>query len=143
MQKEFKSIRIEITYTKHTEVSQVDVRRNACIEFGVDTTFSDMDKFFKNFKRVISAYKHCAKIGTFCKVYLSISNWERASLPTDTVEGNLKQLSFRGWYFEDVPMAGDVEGLHLNPDTRYTEEQHDIYIDFAEPLLRQLAQANI
>lgn len=137
MRNEFKSIEISIEYTKTKRNCQVDVKQKAEVEFGINTVFASVEHFLRDFNKVLNGYKHCAESNTYCKVYLSVATYDQA--------GNyktMKQTSFRGWYFDGVPSMDD-EGLYLSPDTKYTEESHDIYIVFAESLLKQLAQANI
>ena len=75
------------------------------------------------------------KDGLSCTVELSVATYERAE--------ELKTLSYDRWVFEDVPSEGNIDGLYLSPDVRYTPQEHDIYIDLNEDLLSQLAQAHI
>lgn len=136
--KEFKSIGIRINYQQTSKNVEVTVDRKAEMDFGTETTFSQVEGFLKDFHKVIQSYKHCVKNGIFCKVYLSSAVYE---MPGDA--GTLHSRSFNGWQYEGVPMDGDAEGLYLSPDTRYTNEEHDIYIDLSKPLLSQLAEAHI
>jgi len=63
----------------------------------------------------------------------------------DWIDGpeRLETRSFNGWQFEGVPMDGDIEGLYLSPDLRYTKPEYDIYIDLSRPLLSQLAETHV
>ena len=137
MRNEFKSIEITISYTKTKRNTQVEVRHNAELEYSLETTFAAIERFLEDFKTVLSGYKHCMKTTTYCKVYLSVATYDQAQSPV-----TLHQTGFDGWKFEDVPCVDD-EGLYLSPDVRYTNEQHDMYIAFAEPILSQLAQASV
>lgn len=138
MHKEYKHVEMELSYKVYRKNVKVTVERKAGVEFGAETDFAQIAEFLKDVKKVIQGFKYCAKNGVFCKVYLSSAIY-------DVVDGpeSLKSRSFNGWQFEDVPMSGDGEGMYLSPDTRYTVESHDIWIDFAQPLLGQLAQAHI
>lgn len=138
MNREFKSINIEISYETRSKNAKITVERKAQVDFGTETNFEQIAKFLEDAKKVVQGYKYCAKSGTFCKVYLS-------SVIYDCGEGleRLKSRSFNGWKFEGNPMDGDADGLYLSADLRYTPEEHDIYIDFSEPLLSQLAGAHI
>lgn len=138
MSKEFKCVEIDISYKKIGKNVEVAVERKASINFGVETTFADMNGFLDDVKKVIQGYKYCVKNGVFCRVYLSSAVYERVDGPE-----YLKSQSFNGWRFEGVPEDGDAEGLYLSPDPKYTNEEHDIYIDLFKPLLSQLAEAHI
>lgn len=137
MRNECKVIDISIAYTESKGNTKVDVCRRAELELSKETTFADIARFQKDFLSVLNSYKHCMKAATYCKVYLSGASYEQAQNPT-----TLHQIGFDGWKFEGVPSIDD-EGLYLSPDVRYTDEQHDIYIAFAEPTLERLAQASI
>ena len=137
MRNEFKIIELSISYTESKGNAKVDVCRKAELELSTETTFAGISQFQKDIQSVLNSYKHCMKAATYCKVYLSIATYDQAQNPT-----TLHQTSFDGWKFEDVPSVDD-EGLYLSPDVRYTNEQHDIYIAFAEPIIDQLAQASI
>lgn len=137
MNKEYKSVHIRISYTKYSRNSEVSVTRKAGVTFGTETTFAQIEGFLGDFKKVVQGYKYCAKNGSFCEVYLSVSTYTGGDAASQ-----LKQLSFNGWKFEGTPDY-ECEGLYLSPDTQYTSEEHDIWIDFSEPLLSQLAEANI
>ena len=137
MRNEFKVIEISISYAENKGNTRVDVCRKAELEYSLETKFAAIERFLEDFQSVLCSYKHCMKASTYCKVYLSIATYDHAQSPT-----TLHQTSFDGWKFEDVPSVDD-EGLYLSPDVRYTDEQHDIYIAFAEPILNQLAQASI
>lgn len=136
--KEFKSINIEISYTKWSRNTEVSVTRKASVDFGTETTFAAIEGFLEDVKKVIQGYRFCAKNGLYCKVYLSSSVYGCGNKAED-----LKQHSFDGWKFEGNPMDGDTDGLYLSPDLQYTPAEHDIYIDFSESLLSQLAGAHI
>ena len=138
MEKEFKSIGIEISYTSHSKNTEVTVHRKADISFGTETTFARIEGFLEDFKKIVQCYKYCAKNAVFCKVYLSCAVYD---MP-DSIE-TLKSRSFICWQFEGVPQDGDADGMYLSPDPRYTSQEHDIYIDFSESLLSQLAAAHI
>ena len=137
MRKEFKSISIEMSYTKTMRNCQVEVTRKAELELSTETTFTAISHFLEDFKKVLQGYKHCMKAATYCNVYLSVGQYDK----TESID-TMTQTSFDGWKFEGVPSCDD-EGLYLSPDERYTNECHDIYLDFGEPLLEQLAQAHI
>lgn len=137
MRNEFKSIEITITYTKTNRNTEVEVKHKAELEYSLETRFSSIERFLEDFKKVLNGYKHCMKNATYCQVYLSVATYDHAQGPA-----TLQQTSFDGWKFEDVPSVDD-EGLYLSPDVRYTNEQHDMFIAFAEPILSQLAQASI
>ena len=137
MRSEFKVIEISIAYAESKGNTKVDICRKAELELSTETTFAGIANFQKDFLSVLNSYKHCMKAATYCKVYLSIASYEQAQSPT-----TLHQTGFDGWKFEGVPSIDD-EGLYLSPDVRYTDEQHDIYIAFAEPTLDQLAQSHI
>ena len=137
MRNEFKTIEITITYTKTNHNTEVEVKHKAELEYSLETTFASIERFLEDFKKVLNGYKHCMKNATYCQVYLSVATYDHAQ----SYE-SLHQTSFDGWKFEDVPSVDD-EGLYLAPDVRYTNEQHDMFIAFAEPILSQLAQASI
>lgn len=137
MNKEYKSVSIRISYTKFGRNTEVSVTRKADVKFGTETTFAQIADFLEDFKKVIQGFKYCAKNGSFCKVYLSVSTYTGGDEASQ-----LKQHSFNGWKFEDTPDY-ECEGLYLSPDTQYTSEDHDIWIDFSEPLISQLSEAGI
>lgn len=137
MRNEFKVIELSIFYSESRRNTKVDVYRKAELEYSLETKFAAIEQFLTDFQSVLNSYKHCMKAATYCKVYLSVATYDHAQEHT-----TLHQTGFDGWEFEGVPNVDD-EGLYLTPDVHYTNEQHDIYIAFAEPILNQLAQASI
>ena len=138
MEKEFKSIEIDITYKTISKNVEVTVARKAQVHFGTETDFAQIEGFLKDAKKVFQGFKHCVKNSIFCRVYLSSAVYDRVDGPE-----RLKSRSFNGWCFEDIPDVGDMEGLYLSPDPMYTDEEHDVYIDLSKSLLSQLAEAHI
>ena len=137
MRKEFKSIEMSISYTKSSRNCKMDVTQKAEIKFSIETMFSSIERFVEDVKKIIIAYKYCAQSGTYCRIYLSASQYENAES-----HETLKQKLFNSWYFDGVPSVDD-EGIYLSPDLKYTDETKDIYISYNDSLLTQLAQANI
>lgn len=136
MDKEFKSVDIEIFYENVRKNMKVNVQRSARVNFGTETSFAQVEEFLEEFQKVIQCLKYCVRNAVFCKVYLSSAVYERSGT-ADT----LKSISFNGWKFEGIP--SEVDGMYLSPDLQYTSEEHDIWIDFTQPLLSQLAEAHI
>lgn len=134
MRSECKVVVLRISYEKHEKNCTVTVARGASVDFGMVTTFEDVADFLQDWKKCMAGYRYCLKNSLWFKADLSVGLWERQN-------GELVQCGYDRWQFDGIPE--DAEGLHLNPDERYTDECHDIYIDFAEPLLEQLAEANI
>lgn len=134
--KEMKNISCEISYEVSTENRVVRVLQKAHLCFGTETQFHALQKFLRDMDMVIQEYKKCAENIIPCNVYLSVATYYK---PEDR---DLETQSFDGWHFEGVPSSDD-EGLYLSPDVRYTNETHDIYIDFSKPLIDQLAEAHI
>lgn len=136
MKSDCKDVSIEISYAIYKRNFKIKVKQTARVEFSADTKFFHVKCFIEDFQRVIKQYKYCVNNALYCKIYLSCGVYESVG------DGkNINSRSFDGWQFDGIPE--DAEGLHLNPDARYTDECHDIYIDFAEPLLGQLAEAYI
>lgn len=138
MEKEFKSIEIDIRYKVLRKNAEVTVERKAQVHFGTETDFAQISEFLEDAKKVIQCYKYCVKNGVFCRVYLSSAIYDRVDSPE-----RLKSRSFNGWKYEDIPDEGDMNGLYLSPDPMYTDEEHDVYIDLSKSLLSQLAEAHI
>lgn len=139
MRNEFKQIAITIGFTKAKRNTEIKVTRCAELEYSIETTFESIERFLEDFKKVLKMYKNCAKEGTFCSVYLSVSTFQ----VTRNSEF-ITQTNFDGWKYEGNPnLDADENGLYLSPDLKYTEAERDIFIDFSESIISQLAQAHI
>lgn len=134
MRSECKVVALRISYEKHERNCTVTVARGASIDFGMITKFEDVADFLQDWEKCMAGYRYCLKNALLCKIDLSVGLYERQN-------GELVQCGYDRWWFDGIPE--DAEGLHLIPDERYTDECHDIYITFAEPLLGELAEANI
>ena len=127
---EYKAVGMTIEYSYRNSKSQVLIKHEANIYFGSGTPFSDISEFLHDVNRILTAYKACIKNCIYCKVNLDAYRAPDVNLDC-----------FDAWSFEGIPE--DKEGLYLSPDTRYTDMAHDIYIDFSQLLLEQLAEAHI
>lgn len=106
---------------------KVDVSRSAVLKSGdSDFTLKDIHSFISDIKKIYKDAARLAKDGTFISVELTVSEYQRGS------GYNLISKNFDRWTYEG---AAEADGIHLNPDLRYTAESHDIWLDYhGDPL---------
>lgn len=85
--------------------------------------------------------------------YEHVEEYTDCSIPGHPVKSTLKQLAFNCWKYEgdghaesDGYWEGDKDepgGLHIEPDTRYTDETHDMVFFWGQDILKALAEAGI
>lgn len=129
---EFRHIEACINYSVVGRNTKSDFLTTATLELGIETKFSDIQRFLGDLKDILNVHKACANNGTYCHVYVSDAVYSCAQNPE-----TMHNESFDGWKFDGIPSLED-EGLYLSPDTRYTEETRDMYIAYDLPLLDQL-----
>ena len=106
---------------------RVDTTRSAVLKSGdSDFTLKDIHSFISDIKKIYKDAARLAKAGAYISAELTVSEYERGS------GYNLISKNFDRWTYEG---AAEADGIHLNPDLRYTIESHDIWLDFhGDPL---------
>lgn len=106
---------------------KVNVSRSAVLKSGdSDFTLKDIHSFISDIKKIYKDAARLAKDSSFISVELTVSEYQRGS------GYNLISKNFDRWTYEG---AAEADGIHLNPDLRYTIESHDIWLDFhGDPL---------
>lgn len=136
MANKVKCVSFEIRYTQSNNSCEVKIRKTAKLELGATTTFASIAAFLADWEKCMASYRHCSKKSIFCEAYLSVGIY------ATQIDGQFTSESFNGWEFADIPEY-ECDGFYLQPDVRYTNEEHDIWINFSLPLLDQLAEAKI
>lgn len=116
-----RSYDIELKVSSYGNPS-VELEYKANLKYSDDATISDMKRFIDSYKKIIAAALKASKKGNFMCLTVSRSsydNWGDSSK-------ELKQKDFDFWKFEGY--NDNEEGIHLNPDQRYTAEHHDLWL---------------
>lgn len=97
---------------------------------------------FLNFQRgankLMRQVKKLLEAGQFLEVSIIAQGYERA-------KDGLNPLFFNSWTFEgsDLNGAADETGIHFTPDSRYTDETHDIWAPWGQDFMQSLEDAGI
>lgn len=95
---------------------------NLFTQLADDTSFREIVEFIEGVKRIYSEAIKASKRGAFVKhevISAVYDNWL-------VKDADLVQKGFDRWYFEGY--NEDTDGIYLLPDTRYTDEQHNLYL---------------
>lgn len=115
---------LKLNYAEVKKGLKVDVTRTACMNAG-DTyfTLSDIAAFLDDIRKIYRDVKRLAEVAHPIEVELTVAEYRRAT------GGQLQDKNFDCWTYLGT---AEKEGIHLNPDTRYTNECHDIWLDFGK-----------
>jgi hypothetical protein len=113
----------EIQTEKTNRNVKVAVNRKASLTLDDNTCIGDIIQFEQDAKKVLNAVKKAYKDDMFMNVSLSVMVYDEGC-------DGLVSKSYDHWQF--IGYQDGDEGLHMNPDTRYTDEYHDIWIGYKE-----------
>lgn len=118
-----KSYDLKLSYSKVLKNTLVSVKKEASLSVGEGTFFklSEIDEFKKAIKSIYREVKKLSENDIDISIDLWISEYTRNE------DGTLKQTKFDAWYYEG---PAECDGIHLNPDTRYTPEVHDMWLSY-------------
>ena len=134
-----KHVSMEIRYTKLSRNTEVFVRISTGVTFNHETTFDSIRRFIADVKKIETAFKYCQKNAISCDIDLMVATYNCES-------GKYETVDFDAWNHSGIPDAcsyPDENGLYLRPDTRYTKEEHDIFLLFSQSIVEQLAEGYI
>ena len=118
---------LTLNYTQRKRAERHDVMRNAVLNAG-DTyfTLSDIADFLDDVRKIYADVKRLAKLCETVDIELTVAEYKRHG---SGVHSNLSQENFDRWTYYGT---AENDGIHLDADTRYTTETHDIWMDFAK-----------
>lgn len=127
-------------YTMHFETIQyskgttIKIEKKASLEMGVDTKFQDIIQFEADVKKILNAIKKAYKRGDYINVDICAANYQT----TYHEDGSFtnEQLTFDRWFYEGL--QDNEDGLHMEADARYTEEWHDLWLDYKGRVIESL-----
>lgn len=100
----------------------VDTMRSAVLNSGGEYfQLSDIAEFLEDIKKIYADVKRLAKNGQWIEVEIYVSDYED--------EKNYIVRNFDRWTYYGI---AEADGIHLDADTKYTNECHDIWLDFAK-----------
>ena len=93
-----------------------------------DFKLAQLADFLDDLKEVANVYKRSIREDLWCEIELIVSEY-------DITDGNWNQIKFDRWEYNGHPANDDgfktddnTINIYLSPDTKYTNEQHDILI---------------
>lgn len=122
---------IEMVVSKET----VHVKRRKEYRYGLsfeDT--SDLQKvieFMEGMKKIVREGVAAFKREDHVELEITRAVYER--MPEGSPD-RLRSVDFDRWTSDSWNNDIDETGIHFNPDTRYTSETHDIWLDRSDPL---------
>lgn len=163
------AISVELEYTRQKvrngQTINVDVRKDA--RLSIDPRFMQFDNSHTNiFGNIVEFQDGANKLLREARKLLTAGQYLQFSIITSGYEdvaeytqytqfgphkSTTNQLFFNCWTYAGNGMAdgdgADLDakegGLHLCPDTRYTDEMHDIWIPWAQDIFKTLKEAGI
>lgn len=161
-------ITLELDYTKVSvkRGQEITVKVHKDARLGIDPKFMRFeDSHTDIFSKIVEFQKSGNKLLREVKKLLSAGQWLEFSIMTSGYEdveeyteytqfgphkSTCNQLFFNCWKYEGNGMSesdgadlGADGGLHLEADTRYTVETHDIWMPWSEDIFKVLSEAGI
>ena len=100
----------------------VDTTRSAVLNAGGNYfNLRDIAEFLDDVKKIYADVKRLAKECKYIDVEICVSEYENDS--------NYIVKNFDRWTYNGI---AEAEGIHLDADTKYTNECHDMWLDFAK-----------
>ena len=134
MEKRSKNFDLEVEAVWRKDMQEYQWRNSVKLECSEDTHFSDIVNFLNKVKKIVSKIKKIyGQYGDDATYKLIFTEYVYSYTP----ETGGKMVEYNRWVFENVGESVsdiDEEGIYLRPDTRYTEETHDMYISYKNPL---------
>lgn len=158
-------ISVELAYSQYKNRNgqeiRVDVRKKA--SFDVDPKyiksecshtgiFSKLLEFQNGANKILRLTRKLLMEGNYVEFCVSTHSYEdvpeyEAVASCGSYKSTLNPLYYNEWYYkghgEDTDMSLEEGGLYLTPDTRYTEESHDMYIKWTDDIFSALGEAGI
>ena len=118
--------------------------------------FSKLLEFQKGANQLLQETKKLLSKGQYLTFSIMTSGYEDVAeytqyVPTGPLQTTLNPLFFNMWSYKGNGMAEcdgadlseDEGGLHLCPDTQYTNENHDIWMPWGQDIFKTLETAGI
>ena len=113
---------VNLSYQSVKRGIKVDTMRSAVLNTGGEYfQLSDISEFLEDIKKIYTDVKRLAKNGQWIEVEIYVSDYED--------EKNYIVRNFDRWTYYGI---AEAEGIHLDADTKYTNECHDMWLDFAK-----------
>lgn len=161
-------ISMELDYTKTSikKGQEITVKVHKDARLGIDPKFMRFeDSHTDIFSKIVEFQKSGNKLLREVKKLLSAGQWLEFSIMTSGYEdveeyteytqfgphkSTCNQLFFNCWKYEGNGLAesdgadlGAEGGLHLDADTRYTDQMHDIWMPWSQDIFKTLEDAGI
>lgn len=161
-------IALELDYTKLSvkKGQEITVKVHKDARLGIDPKFMHFENSHTDiFSKIVEFQKSGNKLLREVKKLLSAGQWLEFSITTSGYEdvaeytqytqfgphkSTCNQLFFNCWKYtgnglseSDGADLGVDGGLHLEADTRYTDETHDIWIPWVQDIFKALEDAGI
>ncbi len=157
-------VRMELVYNQHKIRSGqeilVEVRKTADLDINPKWMrfedshtgiFSKLLNFQNGANKILRQARKLLAEGTYIDLSVSTHAYEDVQEHMEynrfgEVRSTLSTLFFNLWTYKGDGTDTDTSkdgGLYLTPDSRYTDERHDIWIDWGTDILKALNKAGI
>jgi len=128
-----KSYNFEIKAEKKTKNGRTMIEKTANYQidgFDLDSfCLEDLADFLDGLQGIANVYKRCVREELWCEIELSVAEYDV------TGDNYWTQTKYDRWTYMGYPANDDgfrtddnTINIYLSPDTKYTNEQHDILI---------------
>lgn len=163
------AISMELEYTKRSvragQTISADVRKD--VRLSIDPRFMRFEdshtdifgkivEFQNGANKLLREVRKLLTTGQYLKLSIITSGYEDVAEYTEYTQfgphkSTTNQLFFNCWTYEGDGMTdgdgADLDakdgGIHLCPDTRYTDEMHDIWMSWKQDIFKTLEDAGI
>ncbi len=165
-------IRMDLTYTKRSyrKGQEITAEVHKTVSLGIDPEFEGYDggcirffeklmEFQQNANKILRTIHRLLKSGQYLEFSISVFSYEHVkeymdySMPSCPLKSTIRQLTYNEWIYKGDGQAegdgyweGDKNepgGIYLVPDARYTDERHDMVINWGQDILKALAESGI
>ena len=121
-----KNYTLTLSYVQIKRNERVDVTRSAVLAAG-DMAFNlqDIATFLDDIRKIYNDVKRLAKLCETVEIELTVAEYSRHG--HDRMQ--LRDEDFKCWTYAGI---AEADGIHLEPDTRYVPESHDMWLDFGK-----------
>lgn len=162
------AVSIELEYTKlSVKTGQtIEAKVQKDVRLSVDPRFMRFEdshtdifgkvvEFQNGAKKLLREVRRLLTTGQYLKLSIITSGYEDVAEYTQYTQfgphkSTCNQLFFNCWTYEgngqsdsDGADLDDEGGIHLCPDTRYTDERHDIWMPWKQDIFKTLGEAGI
>lgn len=158
------SLILDYTTTKNRggQRIEIQVHKTADLDFdpkydgnsdGCLGIFQKIVDFQKSANAILREAKRMLETGRYIHVSIVTGTWEHVeeymdcTVPGHPIQSTLRPLSANCWEYAGDGTEGELDteegGLYFRPDTRYTDECHDMFLPWGKDVLKLLAEVGI